>query len=139
MFAFLQVIKILEKQEVHPSIVKVMCALHSSHVETLVWEKWVPTPGANFIRDIDVVLCERLSLQAGKINVTWFEQCEDKLVSGGWPRSQRLLLAMLKWPSAYPEAQRRLREIKAGRKPFTWIGEPQDVRGGRARRGPYAR
>ena len=131
--------KILEHQEVHPSIIKVVCALHSVHIESLVETKWLLVPHIDFIRDIDVVLSQRLSLKAGKINVTWFEQYEEKLVSNGWPRSQRLLLAMLNWPDTYPEAQRKLWEIKNHKRPFIWISEPQEVRTTRGRRGPYTR
>ncbi len=139
-FFVLEAMKILENHEVHPSIIKVVCALHSGHVETLVKDKWLATPNTAFLTELDAVLRNRLSLKAGKINVQWFMDYEDKLVVAGWPRAQRLVSAMLKWPDAYPDAQRLLRDIKNYGRPAIWIGEPhQELRGGKGRRGPYTR
>lgn len=122
----------LQHQEVDANIFKAVCTLHSDHIEGLVDRRCS-------LQDIDVLLWQRLSLEAGKINEQWFEMYEDKLVKGGWPRCQRFFLAALKRPDVYPGVQRKLQEIKNRTRPLIFIHE-ENRGGGRGRRGgPYSR
>jgi hypothetical protein len=49
----------------------------------------------------DQLLEERIHLSAGKINVPWFKDKEERLVALGMPRSHRLIVAMSQRPDLY--------------------------------------
>lgn len=124
-----------------PNIIKVVCALHSDHIEALVGSSLVRNMqfALGFLKDLDLVLWQRLSLKAGKINEAQYEIYETKLVEAGWPRSQRLLWATLRRPDLYPGAQRKLQEIKSQQWSSTWVSSNSEPRVGKGRQGPYGR
>jgi len=134
-----EAVKVLERNEVEPGMIKAVCASHRDYVETLL-DACCITP-----LEWDALLERRLSLDSVKLDERWFVEKEDALVTRhGWVRSHRLLLAKAKRPDLYPGVHRELQEAKARGKELCLIPEEQafnswHVRPNRGRGGPYGR
>ena len=134
-----EAIKVLERNEVEPGMIKAVCASHRDYVETLLDACRITA------FELDALLEKRLELDSVKINERWFEEKEAALVTQhGWVRSHRLALAKAKRPDLYPGGHRELQEAKARGRALCLIPEEQAFsswqgRSNRGRGGPYGR
>lgn len=134
-----EAIKVLERNEVEPGMIKAVCASHRDYVETLLDACRITA------FELDALLEKRLELDSAKLNEGWFAEKEDILVNQhGWVRSHRLVLAKSKRPDLYPGVLRELQEAKARGRALCLIPEEQAFsswhgRPNRGRGGPYSR
>ena len=134
-----EAIKVLERNEVEPGMIKGVCASHRDYVETLLDSCRIPAV------ELDALLEDRVTLESVMINEQWFAEKEDILVNQhGWVRSHRLMLAKSKRPDLYPGVRRELQEAKARGRALCLIPEEQAFsswhgRPNRGRGGPYSR
>jgi hypothetical protein len=134
-----EAIKVLERNEVEPGMIKAVCASHRDYVETLLDACRITA------LELDALLERRLELDSVKLDERWFAEKEEALVKQqGWVRSQRLVLAKAKRPDLYPGVHRELQEAKARGRALCLIPEEQAFgswhgRPNRGRGGPYSR
>ena len=134
-----EAIKVLERNEVEPGMMKAVCASHRDYVETFLDACRITA------LELDALLERRLELDSAKVNEGWFKEKEDLLVQQhGWVRSHRLELAKSKRPDLYPGVVRELQEAKARGRALCLIPEEQSFsswnsRPSRGRGGPYGR
>jgi hypothetical protein len=134
-----EAVKVLERNEVEPGIIKVVCASHRDYVETLLDACRITA------LEWDGILERRLELDSVKLNERWFMEKEDALVNQqGWVRSHRFVLAKAKCPDLYPGMHREIQEAKARGRALCLIPEEQAFNGwhsrpNRGRGGPYSR
>jgi hypothetical protein len=101
-----EAVMVLGQKEVDPGMLKLMCAAHRDYVETLVISCQITA------LEWDVLLQQRLHLEAGKLNERWFVEKENLLVGAGLVRSFRLLFAKSKRPDLYPGVHKELQEAR---------------------------
>jgi hypothetical protein len=101
-----EAVMVLGQKEVDPGMLKLMCAAHRDYVETLVISCQITA------LEWDVLLQQRLHLEAGKLNERWFVEKENLLVGAGLVRSFRLLFAKSKRPDLYPDVHKELQEAR---------------------------
>jgi hypothetical protein len=133
-------VKVLERNEVEPGMIKAVCASHRDYVETFLDACRITA------LELDALLEKRLKLDSAKLNVVWFTEKEDILVNQhGWERSHRLMLAKSKRPEVYPGVLRELQEAKARSRALCLMPEEQAFTSWnsrpppRGRGGPYGR